>query len=88
MKINFTGHSATERETEITQEQMSLVFESMKQHFLTHIEFGRFEERPYSSCEEIGMIKLCQNNQVDVEYTKDRLAFFQAIVDKMENPYG
>lgn len=88
MKINFTGHSTTEREAEITQEEMVLLFELMKQHFLTHIEFGRFEERSYSSPEEKGTIKLCRNHQVDVEYTKDRLAFFQAIMNNMENPYG
>jgi L-rhamnose isomerase len=83
MKINFTGHSTTEREVEINQEEMSLVFELMKQHFLTHVEFGTFESAYYSTPEE----KLCQNHQVDVGYKKDRLAFFQAIMSNMENPY-
>jgi len=87
MKINFTGHSTTERETEITQEEMVLLFEVMKEEFITHIEFGTFDCHSYSLHDK-GIKKLCQNHQVDVFYKKDRLAFFQAIMDKMENPYG
>jgi hypothetical protein len=87
MKINFTGHCTTERETEISQEEVSLVFELMKQHFLTQVEFGTFESSYYSTPEEKSVVKLCQNHQVDVGYKKDRLAFFQAIMNNMENPY-
>lgn len=89
MKINFTGHSTTEREVELTQQEMVLVFELMKQHFMTHIEFGTFDEsRYYSTDEEKGTVKLCRNHQVDVQYKRDRLAFFQAIMNNMENPYS
>ena len=87
MKINFTGHSATKRETEITQEEMSLLFEVMKDEFLTHIEFGTYNCHSYNLGDK-GIKKLCQNHQVDVCYKKDRLAFFQAIMNNMVNPYG
>ena len=87
MKINFTGHSTTERETEITQEEMVLLFEVMKEEFITHIEFGTFDCHSYSLYDK-GIKKLCQNHQVDVCYEKDRLAFFQAIMNNMVNPYG
>ena len=87
MKINFTGHSTTERETEITQEEMVILFEVMKEEFITHIEFGTFDCHSYSLHDK-GIKKLCQNHQVDVCYEKDRLAFFQAIMNNMENPYG
>ena len=87
MKINFTGHSATERETEITPQEMKLLFEVMKEEFITHIEFGTFDGRSYTEGDK-GIKKLCQNHQVDVCYEKDRLAFFQAIMNKMVNPYG
>ena len=87
MKINFTGHSTTERETEITQEEMVLLFEVMKEEFITHIEFGTFDGRSYTEGDK-GIKKLCQNHQVDVFYKKDRLAFFQAIMNNMVNPYG
>ena len=86
MKINFTGHSTTERETEITQEEMVLLFEVMKEEFITHIEFGTFDCHSYSLHDK-GIKKLCQNHQVDVGYKKDRVAFFQAIMNKMVNPY-
>ena len=86
MKINFTGHSATDREVELTQEEMVLLFEVMKDEFLTHIEFGTFDSRSYNLGDK-GIKQLCQNHQVDVCYSKDRLAFFQAIMNSMENPF-
>ena len=48
MKINFTGHSVTEREAELTQEELALLFEVMKDEFLTHIEFATFDGRSYT----------------------------------------
>lgn len=87
MKINFTGHSATEREVEITQEEMVLLFEVMKEEFITRVEFGTFNSHPYN-LQDKAIKQLCQSNQVDVFYKKDRLAFFQAIMNNMENPYG
>jgi len=86
MKIAFNGHSPTERETELTQEEMALLFEVMKEEFLSHIEFGTYDFHSYSLGDK-GIKKLCQNHQVDVFYKKDRLAFFRVIIDKMENPY-
>ncbi len=86
MKINFTGHSATEREEELTQKEMVLLFEVMKEEFLSHIEFGIYDCHSFTLGDK-RVKKLCQNHQVDVFYKKDRLAFFRAIMDKMENPY-
>lgn len=86
MKINFTGHSVTEREVELTQEEMVLLFEVMKDEFLTHIEFGTFNSNSYTLADK-GIKELCQKHQVDAFYKQDRMAFFQAIMDKMENPF-
>jgi hypothetical protein len=86
MKINFTGHSVTAREAELTQEELALLFEVMKDEFLTHIEFATFDGRSYTEGDK-GIKKLCQNHQVDVGYKKDRVAFFKAIMNKMVNPY-
>jgi len=86
MKIAFNGHSPTERETELTQEELALIFEVMKKKFLDHIEYGKFDYS-YSSHNQQIVVKLCDDHQVDVYYEKDRVAFFKAIVDKMENPY-
>jgi len=86
MKITFNGHSATERETELTKEELALLFEVMIETFRDHIEYGRFGSA-YPSYMETSITKLCNNHQVDVEYTKDRLAFFVAVLERMENPY-
>ena len=86
MKIAFNGHSPTERETELTQEELALIFEVMKQKFLDHIEYGKFYYS-YPTADQLAVTKLCNDHQVDVDYEKDRVAFFKAIVDKMENPY-
>ena len=86
MKINFNGHSASQRETEISQKELSLLFEVMKQKFLDHIEYGKFNYS-FPSEDQVSITKLCNDHQVDVDYEKDRVAFFTSIVDKMKNPY-
>jgi hypothetical protein len=86
MKINFNGHSASQRETEISQKELSLLFEVMKLKFLDHIEYGKFNYS-FPSADQLVVTKLCDDHQVDVDYGKDRVAFFTSIVDKMKNPY-
>ena len=86
MKIAFNGHSPTERETELSQQELSLLFEVMKQKFLDHIEFGKFNYS-FPSADQLAVTKLCDDHQVDVDYGKDRVAFFTSILDKMVNPY-
>ena len=86
MKINFNGHSSSQRETEISQKELSLLFEVMKQKFLDHIEYGRFDDS-FPNSEQLVVTKLCEDHSVDVDYEKDRVAFFTAIIEQMENPY-
>ena len=86
MKINFNGHSASQRETEISQKELSLLFEVMKQKFLDHIEYGKFNYS-FPSEDQLAVTKLCDDHQVDVDYVPDRLNFFRAIAEQMKNPY-
>ena len=96
MKIEFNGHSPTERETELSQEELAEIFEALKYQFLTHIEYTSAFERQ-TSYETSGntrirkylriIRKLCENHGVDVAYAPDRLNFFTSIIDKMVNPY-
>ena len=86
MKINFNGHSASQRETEISQKELSLLFEVMKLKFLDHIEYGKFNYS-FPSEDQVSITKLCNDHQVDVDYEKDRVAFFTSIIEQMENPY-
>jgi hypothetical protein len=86
MKIKFNGHSPSEREVEISQEELSELFKVMCNHFLTHIEYGTFKSRyPFDDEEKIA--SLCEKHQVDVNYTPDRLSFFREIVKNLRNPY-
>ena len=89
MKINFTGHSINQRETELSQEELAEIFEVMKQKFLDHIEYTSSFERnsSYETPENLTIRKLCENHGVDVAYAPDRLNFFTAVLDAMENPY-
>jgi hypothetical protein len=89
MKIKFDGHSPTERETELSQEELSEIFEALKYQFLTHIQYTSVFEREtsYETPENTRIRKLCENHGVDVAYTPDRLNFFTAILEQMENPY-
>ena len=89
MKINFTGHSINQRETELSQEELAEIFEVMKQKFLDHIEYTSSFERnsSYETPENLTIRNLCENHGVDVAYTPDRLNFFTAIIEQMKNPY-
>ena len=86
MKINFNGHSASQRETEISQQELALVFELMKEQMIDHIEYGKFNYS-FPSKDQLVVTKLCDDHQVDVDYEKDRVAFFTSIIEQMENPY-
>jgi hypothetical protein len=89
MKINFNGHTLSTRETELSQEELTEIFEALKYQFLTHIEYtSSFERNPsYETPENLTIRKLCENHGVDVAYAPDRLNFFRAIVEQMVNPY-
>ncbi len=86
MNIKFKGHSPTEREVEISQKELFQLFEMMREEFENHITFARFG-RSYPCKLEKSIVDFCDSHGVDVEYEKDRVAFFSAILDNMKNPY-
>jgi hypothetical protein len=88
MKITFNGHSQTQREAELSQQELFQLFEMMKQKFLDHIEFGTFDGYSYYTDKSKKIVELCEAHNVDVNYTKDRLAFFTSIVEEIVNPYA
>jgi len=89
MQINFIGHSPTERKVELSPQDLQLVFETMKSKFLTHIEYSSvYDRKPsYIAEDDQGFYDLCEAHGVDIAYSKDRISFFQAIVEKFKNPY-
>jgi hypothetical protein len=86
MNIKFNGHQRTEREVEINQNELFQLFEIMKVEFREHIEFSRFGNS-YPSKTERAIGDFCKTHGVDVEYEKDRVAFFDAILNNLKNPY-
>jgi hypothetical protein len=86
MKIKFNAHQQTEREVELSQQQLFLLFEIMRLELLEHITYSRFES-DYQTDVNKSIIMFCNKNGVDVEYKKDRVAFFEAIFKELRNPY-
>jgi hypothetical protein len=87
MNIKFKGHSTTDREVELTQQDLFQFFEIMKQEFKEHITFARFRNIYSPTQTERSIMDYCDCHGVDVEYDKDRIAFFDAILNNLKNPY-
>jgi hypothetical protein len=82
MKIKFNGHSPTEREVEFDKDDQVRLFEIMKQEFIEHITYSRFNSS-YPTHIERQLENFCDGYGVDIEYSKDRIAFFTSIVKEM-----
>jgi len=83
MKIKFNGHSATDREVEFIHEDQVRLFRIMKQEFIEHITYSRFNSS-YPTPTEKQLYDFCNDYGVDIEYGKDRVAFFTALVKEMK----
>jgi hypothetical protein len=87
MKITFQGHSPTERQVELTQQELFQLFEVMKESLLDNVEYGQFEGYSFYNEKTMKIMKLCETHNVDVNYAKDRLNFFTEIIKNLPNPY-
>jgi hypothetical protein len=87
MNIKFTGHSQTDREVELSQQELFQLFEIMRREFKEHITYARFRDCYSPTQTEKNIVDFCNSHDVDVEYDKDRIAFFTAILDNIRNPY-
>lgn len=90
MKITFKSSLPTDREVELTPKEVSAVFELMKYQLATHIEFTTAFNHDYTYQDEGDRMisHLCESHGIDVECKKDRMAFFHAILNNMQNPYS
>ena len=86
MKIKFNGHQATDREVLFDKDNQVRLFEIMKQEFIEHITYSRFNSS-YPTHTERQLENFCKDYGVDIEYSKDRVAFFTAVLDALKNPY-
>ena len=89
MKIQFKAHKTTDREVELSQQELFQLFEIMKQEFKSYITYGRFSNFDVyqTTKDEKSVAEYCKSHGVDVAYDKDRIAFFTAILDNLKNPY-
>jgi len=83
MKIKFKSHQITDREVEFTHDDKVRLFELMKEEFINHIIYSRFDN-PYPTHLENQVNTFCDDYGVDVEYDKDRVEFFTALVKEMK----
>jgi len=84
MKITFNGHSPTDREVEFTQDDQVRLFEIMKEEFIEHITYSKFSNKIYLTDVEKQLNGFCKDYGVDIEYSKDRIAFFTALIKEMK----
>jgi hypothetical protein len=84
MKIKFDGHSPTNREVEFPQDDQVRLFEIMKQEFIDYITYSRFSNLSYPTDVEKQLNRFCNDYSVDIGYSKDRIAFFTALVKEMK----
>jgi hypothetical protein len=87
MNIKFQGHSKTDREVELSQQELFQLFEIMRKEFVEHITYSRFRDCYSPTPTEKNIIDFCNSHNVDCEYDKDRIAFFDAILNNLKNPY-
>ena len=84
MKIKFNGHSPTECEVEFSKDDQVRLFEIMKQEFIEHITYSKFSNHVYLTDVEKHLNGFCKDYGVDIEYSKDRVAFFTALIKEMK----
>ena len=84
MKIKFNGHSPTECEVEFDKDDQVRLFEIMKQEFIEHITYSKFSDLVYLTDVEKQLNGFCKDYGVDIEYSKDRIAFFTALIKEMK----
>ena len=65
MKIKFNAHQQTEREAELSQQQLFQLFEMFREQFENHITYGRFNHS-YPDTLEKTIVDFCSSHRVDV----------------------
>ena len=84
MKITFNGHSPTDREVEFDKDNQVRLFEIMKREFIDYITYSLFSNLSYPTDVEKQLQTFCKDYGVDIGYSKDRVAFFTALIKEMK----
>ncbi len=78
MNIKFKGHQETDREVELSQQELFQLFEIMRREFKEHITYARFRDCYSPTQTEKNIVDFYNSHSIDVEYDKDRIAFFSS----------
>jgi hypothetical protein len=84
MEVQYTGHPETEVQVKITPGDLQELEEIIQRSFLEHIEFGVYDELSKNVLRDSNkarIIRFCERYNVDWKYTKDRMAFFKAVLE-------
>lgn len=87
MDITFDGHTPAQRQVTITQNQLYRLFDAMKHDIMAHVEYTSLSENDHLFPQDKAICDICKEHGVDFRYKRDRVAFFKALLDGMENPY-
>lgn len=88
MDILFEGHMRVpQRQVTLTQNQLHQLFNAMKNEFLSHVTYSTLSENNSMFPADKVICDLCKAHEVDFRFKSDRVAFFKAIIDELENPY-
>ena len=88
MEITFDGHMPAQRQVTLTQPELFSLFEAMRNELRTHVTYSSLSENDPIFPHDKAICDICKAHGVDFRYKNDRLAFFTAILEKMENPYA
>ena len=83
MKINFKAHQVTDREVEFDKDNQVRLFEIMKEEFINYITYSRFTNLSHLTHLDRAIKTFCDDYGVDIEYEKDRVAFFTSLIAEM-----
>ena len=86
--ITFDGHvQVPQRQVTLTQHQLYQVFEAMKYELKSHAAYSNLSENDTLFPADKIICDVCKAHGVDWRYKRGRVAFFNAVLDSMENPY-
>jgi hypothetical protein len=80
MQVQFEGYSRQNRTVEFDESDFAALNDTLREVFITHVEFGCYDRGSYISPDNQKILDLCDKYGVDGDYTKDRTAFYKAIL--------
>jgi hypothetical protein len=81
MQVQFEGYSRQNRTVEFDEADLATLNDILRDVFITHVEFGCYDRSRYITPDNQKILDLCDKYGVDGDYTKDRVSFYEAILE-------